>query len=247
LINRKENTQTQPVRKINLSQASFHLHIINAFEDAKGLVHVDVLMYTSNPGFKVYQSYLQLKTLMNNPWPQEVIPMRYTINTQTLQVQSIKLTPGEKSLSAEFPIVNDKFRGRDYRYTYMLDQPFSVGSQILKLDVNSPTITSWSPPASIYPGPPVYVSQPGASDTADAEDAGILIVGAVDTVNKRGKVYIINAKDMKQIGVITSPNSTYTPFGMHNRYFERSNGRRTLFTSSVLCVLLVMLGVVSSL
>jgi carotenoid cleavage dioxygenase-like enzyme len=55
------------------------------------------------------------------------------------------------------------------------------------LDVISQSVSYWSPPAAIYPSAPVFVPLPNAGDSVDDEDAGVLLVSAVDTLNKRGE------------------------------------------------------------
>jgi len=68
------------------------------------------------------------------------------------------------------------------------------------LNTQTSTSRQWTPSPNVYPSEPIFVADPAAGPLE--EDNGVLLVGALDTAAKRGKMYILNATDMTQIGVV---------------------------------------------
>ena len=111
-------------------------------------MHVDVIDWNSHSPAQVYTQYYTIADLVEDSkfvgfsvfeilkilqnWPKEAIPKRYTVNlANPTKVSGKALTP--TTMAIEFPQINPAFSGKPYKYAYMVKEPFSAGSLILKV------------------------------------------------------------------------------------------------------------------
>ena len=191
----------------------FVTHQINAFEeDDKKLLHVDMLTYKSPD---VYQT-AYIESIMREVFAeQEATIERFTISLVDFHLVSRR--PLSKPQPMEFPTINyDKYRQRDYRFTYLITRPYLTRSTIMKLNVKTQRVTHWGPEEGVFPSEAVFVPTPGST----VEDDGVLLSGLLDANFRRGFILVLNATTMEEISRARAPINT--PFGLHNRFFSHA-------------------------
>ena len=191
----------------------FVTHQINAFEDYdKKLLHVDMLTYKSP---EVYQT-AYIESIMQEVFAnQEATIERFTISLVDFNL--VSRHPLSKPQPMEFPTINyDKYRQRDYQFTYLITRPYLTRSTIMKLNVKTGNVTHWGPEEGVFPSEAVFVPAPGST----AEDDGVLLSGLMDANFRRGFILVLNATTMEEISRARAPINT--PFGLHNRFFSHA-------------------------
>jgi torulene dioxygenase len=104
--------------------------------------------------------------------------------------------------SPELPSINPNFITSPHRYVYgILDKCHSTFfDSLLKLDLRTRTVKSWSCHAH-SPGEPVFVSaHPIRQQTADEEDEGVLMCVVLDGKKNRSYLLVLNARTMEEVG-----------------------------------------------
>ena len=191
----------------------FVTHQVNAFEDEeKKLLHVDMLTYKSAD---VYQT-AYIESIMQEVFAKQ----KATIERFSISLVDFTLVarrPLSKPQPMEFPTINyDKYRQRDYQFTYLITRPYLTRSTIMKLNVKTGNVTHWGPEEGVFPSEAVFVPAPGAT----AEDDGVLLSGLLDANFQRGFILVLNATTMEEITRARAPINT--PFGLHNRFFSHA-------------------------
>lgn len=199
--------------KMSAAQNIFVTHQINAFEDeAAGLLHVDMLTYKSPD---VYQT-AYIESIMQEVFAnQEATIERFSISLTDFRL--VARRPLSKPQPMEFPTINyEKFRQRDYQFTYLITRPYLTHSTIMKLNVKTGNVTHWGPEEGVFPSEAVFVPTPGST----AEDDGVLLSGLLDAKFQKGFILVLNATTMVEISRAKAPINT--PFGLHNRFFSHA-------------------------
>jgi carotenoid cleavage dioxygenase-like enzyme len=207
------------------SEAFYHFHNINAYEDGNHIV-LDVIAYNDASVLEKYE----LKRMRKGEWDNSCPPMarRYVLplgdlegakqaeNLVTLKYTDasaiktdkgvIRMTPEQLAPPGfELPRINYKgFNGKKYRYIYG-SGVFEMGyfaNAICKIDLNTKKIELWRESPTAYPGEAVFVCKPGGTD----EDEGVLVSLVLESdVSKPHFLLLLDAKNMKEIARATFP------------------------------------------
>eukprot|EP00466_Bigelowiella_natans_P020701 jgi/Bigna1/139587/aug1.51_g14295 len=220
----------------------FSFHHINAYEDSKGQIVVDLI---SNIDSSIIQSEVfASKTMLDwearDAFKKEYSPSTYTRitidhGTEESQMQEVSIlgTDGRK-YHFDFPIVNPKVAARKHCFVYGIAGPFAGDSKsynataIVKVDLCSkasntsvdvaPTELYFPPANQVSTGDFSFVPNP-ASDAA--EDDGVLL-GVWINGNARGASYlrVLDAKTLKELATVETPGAHFhMPFGFHGQWF----------------------------
>ena len=187
----------------------FVFHNINAFDDARGRVVVDVCAHRDN-GI-VDALYLKNLRRAGSRVPQAVA-RRLTIDPATARAEVRDLAEG----NFELPRTDyDRVNRRPYRYAYGVGvkDPARSGfiDRISKLDIARERFTHWGERGA-YPGEPVFVRRPAAR----AEDDGVLLSVVLDASARTSYLLVLDARDLTEIARARVPH--HIPFGFHGLY-----------------------------
>jgi beta,beta-carotene 9',10'-dioxygenase len=216
---------TQPARIVLVDRAkggvaatvevdpSFVFHNINAFDDARGRVVLDVCAHKDN-GI-VEALYLKNLRTAGARVPQAV-PRRITIDPGTGKATSRDLAEGNLELPrTDYATVNR----REYRYAYGVGVRDARSSgfidRVSKLDIVKGELTHWAERGA-YPGEPVFVRRPASSGGTRREDDGVLLSVVLDASAKTSYLLVLNAHDLTEIARARVPH--HIPFGFHGLY-----------------------------
>jgi carotenoid cleavage dioxygenase-like enzyme len=183
--------------------AFFAFHHINAFEEGDAIV-VDISAYDD----AAIIPSLRLSHLLgesHEPWARATF-RRYRLipGRSTPEVELVV------TASTELPSVARPNAGRDYRYAYGLDDggTAGIGNQLVKVDVRERVVTPWTGTRT-YPGEPVFVARPGATD----EDDGVLVSVVLDAAAGDSFLLVLDAGGMHELARARVPH--HIPFGFH--------------------------------
>jgi carotenoid cleavage dioxygenase-like enzyme len=187
----------------------FTFHNINAFDDARGRVVVDLCAHQDDGIVKAL--YLKQLRRAGARVPQAT-PRRLTIDPATAKVEVRDLAEG----NFELPRTDyDRVNGREYRYAYGVGvkDPRRSGfiDRVSKLDIARESLTHWGERGA-YPGEPVFVRRPGGT----REDDGVLLSVVFDARAKTSYLLVLDARDLTEIARASVPH--HIPFGFHGLY-----------------------------
>lgn len=188
------------------SEAFFAFHHINAQEDGDTLL-VDI----SSFGDASIIDALYLDRLRGVGRVPMATPTRYRIDLNSESVQSQSL--GNRSL--ELPRIDYRRNGVHYRFAYGVGSHDEQGTdfldQLVRLDVDSGETRRWYEPGC-YPGEPVFVAEPGATE----EDRGVVLSVVLDPAAGRSELLVLDAATFAELGRAEVPHPV--PFGFHGQF-----------------------------
>ncbi|XP_072174705.1 carotenoid-cleaving dioxygenase, mitochondrial-like [Diadema setosum] len=222
------------------ADAFFCFHHINAFEDGRGHVAVDMCCYADDG---ILRRVTMANMLSNGLHTHDSRPLRYVLPlvqeeqagslaekarqnggslvtmagsraTATLNDDgSIYCHPEPLAdVGLEAPAINYKeYNGRRYQYAY------GVGGStqdLHKIDLETGTVSTWSSPGC-FPSEPVFVPSP----TSSAEDDGVILSCVLDLEHegKRPYLLILDARSFTEIARAEVTEKTKT-FGFHGMF-----------------------------
>lgn len=195
----------------------FISHQINGYELDDNRIVVDMITYDN---YDAYDRSLYVDYILRDSVQQQMRTraVRFTIDIQRGYIERSHLIPDTIQAPMEYPSINPKHNGRRYRYAYVVQPPFTLGSQLGKIDVEEHggarnLYFSHGPSAVL--GEPTFVPRPNAN----SEDDGVLLSLGFEMLSKRSVLYVVDAKTMKEVGRAEMP--AIVPFGFHARYFDR--------------------------
>lgn len=150
--------------------------------------------------------------------PRHVL-LRFQINPKTKTFQVTNILEDADLVSMEFPAYNRDYMEKKYRFGYIVEFPYKVGSKIVKIDLNArKVVAKFSPPGSrakdsIFKEP-WFVSKHESTN----EDDGVVLALAGDVATKTTTLYVLDGKSLEMIGQSEIP--TFIPFGFHNRFYS---------------------------
>jgi len=209
---------TQPSRVILVDRARggvaatveldpfFVFHHINAFDDAKGRVVLDVCAHRDS-GI-VDALYLKNLRKAGARVPQAVV-RRITVDPATARAEQRDLAEGNFELPrTDYATVNR----RSYRYAYGVGvrDPARSGfiDRISKLDIQRGELHHWQERGA-YPGEPIFVRRPGKH----GEDDGVLLSVVLDASARTSYLLVLDARDLSELARAAVPH--HIPFGFH--------------------------------
>lgn len=188
---------------------AFVFHNINAFDDARGRVVIDVCAHRDN----AIVDALYLKNLKKaGARVPQAVARRLTIDPSTAKAETRDLAEG----NFELPRIDyDRVNRREYRYAYGVGvkDPARSGfiDRISKLDVARERLTHWGERGA-YPGEPVFARRPGGT----REDDGVLLSVVLDAAARTSYLLVLDARDLSEIARARVPH--HIPFGFHGLY-----------------------------
>jgi beta,beta-carotene 9',10'-dioxygenase len=193
------------------ASALFAFHHLNAFERDGELV-VDLCAYDDA---RIVDA-LYLDRLRAGGEIPLARPTRYRMDPVGGELRAERL--GTEAL--ELPRLNyAAHNGRDYRYAYGVGCRDGVGTdfnnQLVKLAVDSGETRTWWE-AGCYPGEPVFVAAPDATD----EDDGVVLSVVLDSRGSRSFLLVLAAGSFTELARAVVPHPI--PFGLHGQ-FTRGN------------------------
>jgi beta,beta-carotene 9',10'-dioxygenase len=192
--------------------AFFAFHHVNAFEEGDTIV-LDISAY---PDASVIDD-LRMDRLLAGP--------RSSFAGATLR--RYRLEPGRETCdfetiaddATELPRLNPRAFARPYRYAYGLtndaSDPASVGSALVKVNVAERTVGRWSE-SGTYPGEPVFIARPGATD----EDDGAILSVVFDAATNSSFLLALEARTFLELARVRVPH--HIPLGFHGTFLREA-------------------------
>lgn len=182
-----------------LTDPFFSFHYVNGFERG-GKVFIDLITYPTAEIIYNINYYPFLEDPGNRLVRLEV----------DLAKQRIKATQLSQE-RMEFPRLNERLIGKDYRYFYGI-QTQEKGSGLIKYDHLTSKHAYWIQEGSCA-SEPIFIPHPNARE----EDEGV-ILSIINNLNtKQSFLLILNAKDFKELARVKVPH--VVPFGFHGQFF----------------------------
>jgi len=199
----------------------YHVHIVNAFENATG-VTLDVGAYQSSPFAKTGSLDIAqfIDKALRDANPGRNVVRRLHLHLAGPQrgettVQDLPQTPGSHS---DFFRVSPDRIGLPYCFYYATEWWHNsmdyASMAIIKRDVCKGGLEDrlfWTRPDT-YPGEPVFVP-----DRSGDEDGGVVLFIALDGQKEKTLFVTLDAKTMKELSVVELP--TAIPFTAHGQFF----------------------------
>src|SRR5436190_13297416 len=196
------------VRGIYETEAFFCFHHVNSFERDGELV-VDLVAHEDASIIKL----LEIDRLRNGVGQDRTQLRRYRIALDGSAVTSEDLAP---DVSPELPRINyRRNNGRDYRWMYAVANTEHGDwlDELVKVDVKTGDVKRWSEPGC-YPGEPVFVERPGATE----EDDGAILSVVLDTAAERSFLLVLDGGSFEEVARADAPH--HIPFGFHGQFFR---------------------------
>ncbi|HEV7423742.1 MAG TPA: carotenoid oxygenase family protein [Candidatus Paceibacterota bacterium] len=204
LINRNNGKVTT----LTSSEVYFAFHHINAFEKGNEIM-LDICAY-KDPNI-INALYLD-KLREDIPSLPKPSFRRFTLNLENSTVISEQII----NEPIELPRLNyGKYNTKPYQFAYGASYNKEVDflNQLIKVDIESKKSIAWYK-ENLYPGEPVFIPRPNAQ----SEDDGVILSVALDTMQSKSALVILNAKDFKEIGRVLLPH--HIPFGFHGNFYK---------------------------
>ena len=187
----------------------FVFHHANAFEQDGKLI-LDSICYDNFPTIEDAEDYSKVDfdhVPASNLW-------RFTVDLEAEAVGVEVLV----ERACEFPTMNPKNVGRDYRYLYLGAVHASTGNAplqaLIKRDMKTGEEQFWSAAPSGFTGEPLFVARPNA----EREDEGWLLLWLYNAERDRTELAIFNAQDIS-CGPIAKLNLKHrVPYGLHGSF-----------------------------
>ncbi len=191
------------------TEACFIFHHINAYEDG-GEVVVDLCAFRDAGVIED----LYLERLRGGKPLAEATPTRFRLRLADRSVSRRPLAEGD----LELPRINyGRCNERPYRHVWGNAKGVSGWfERIAKVDADTGATLSWSEPGC-YPGEPVFVARPAATD----EDEGVLLSVVLDADAGTSFLLVLDAANLSELARAHAPH--HIPFGFHGQFArERS-------------------------
>ena len=183
----------------------FAFHHLNAYEDADGTIVADIQTYED--ASIVEQLYLE-KARAGMDLPMAEL-RRFRIDPEAGTVEHEQLIDAPFELGR---INYGRCNERPYRYAWGVSAPAGDwADRIVRADVEERSHTEWHEPGR-YPGEPVFVARPGATD----EDDGVILSVVLDAEVGNSFLLVLDAHDLGEIARAEVPH--HIPFSFHGLY-----------------------------
>jgi carotenoid cleavage dioxygenase-like enzyme len=186
--------------------AFFAFHHVNAFDDGAAIV-VDIAAYDDA---SIIDDFLLANVFEGSaPFARPAFRRYRLIPGRT----AAEIDLGT-SQSLELPRVATAQAGNPYRFAYGVasdDSERGIFNRIVKFDVDEQRAAEWSEARS-YPGEPVFVARPDATD----EDDGVLLSVVFDAQTVTSYLLVLDARDLREHARIEAPHRI--PFGFHGMF-----------------------------
>jgi carotenoid cleavage dioxygenase-like enzyme len=112
----------------------------------------------------------------------------------------------------ELPRIVRSSRTRPHRYVYAQKSATADGNEVLKVDVETGSSTTWGE-SGLFVEEPVPVRDPDAPT-----EPGVVLVTALDVAARRSVLLVLDADTLAERARAPLPH--HLPFGFHGRYFS---------------------------
>jgi len=206
--------ETKPT--VFLPDPFFHVHTVNAFENATGIV-MDLGVSEVN----TFSSTLTIDSMKNKAKRDAVgklqtkrLHLHMSGDAKGKVTEEVLSVPGT---STEFTRINDAFQGKEYCVIYAVEWFHNGGgyasTAIVKTDICKKTRKYWYR-ENCYPSEPQFIA------TGSAEDDGVLIFTYVDGVRKVSRFVTVDASTMTELSSMDVP--VLIPFTAHGEWYGAS-------------------------
>ena len=197
----------------------FAYHHINAFETPEGDVACDITTVPCTgaeglPANCLHMNTFNLATLRNDSWaiPNNVV-RRYTVPVKSQgKITHAQITP----MSFDLPMLNDKFRGKPYRWVFATgDHEATPGvwyNSLVKVDMHTGATTEWFKPDH-YPSEPNFMPRPASEGGTGAEDDGVIVSTILCGPEGTSFLLVLNATTWEEIAWAKAPH--FLPYMSH--------------------------------
>ena len=194
------------VRGIYETEAFFCFHHVNSFE-RRGELVVDLIAY-DDPSV-IHK--LDMDNLRAGESAMATTLRRYRIDLERGDVVREDIA---SEISPELPRIHyARNSARDYRWMYAAGTDHEWFNSLVKVDVTTGDVKSWSEPGC-YPGEPVFIERPDGS----AEDDGVILSVVLDSNTERSFLLMLDAQSFEEVARAEAPHGI--PFGFHGQYFR---------------------------
>ena len=201
LIDRVTGEATGPFE----TGACFGFHHVNAYEEEDGTVVADVCTFDDAGVIEdLYMERLRAGKPIAKPELR-----RFRISAERGTVESERLVDEPLDL----PRINyGRCSERPYRYVWGAGFGDSGWiDSIVRADLESRETSVWTEPGC-FPGEPVFVAAPEASD----EDEGVLLSVVFDSAAGDSFLLVLDAHDLSELARARAPH--HIPFGFHGQF-----------------------------
>jgi beta,beta-carotene 9',10'-dioxygenase len=197
------------LHSVHEAEPFFCFHNVNAFEREGELV-IDLIAYDDPSVIDLLEVQGLRSGASRSP---DSGLRRYRVALDGSGVAREDLAPG---VSVELPRINYRRNNtHDYRWVYAAATGAGADwiSELVKIDVGSGQVTRWAQPGC-YPGEPLFVERPGASE----EDDGAILSVVLDGESGRSFLLVLDAGSFEEVARAEAPH--HIPFGFHGQYFS---------------------------
>jgi len=197
----------------------FTTHMLGAYEDPEEpLLYFDFLHYQNAEPYTKW-------TFVDVPLSGELHPegvvyaARYKVHMNPWGMWGFDiLTQEDFEKSIEFTNINPAYQGKPYKYAYMITNMYNRHGTLVKLNVDTKTVTEVEFPNGLFPTEPIFVASPDAA----AEDDGVILISGIDGEQKKGFIMMFNATNLERVYHATAPKLTL--YGVHAKFFPFDEG-----------------------
>ena len=201
LVDRATGEASAPI----VTDPFFAFHHLNAYDRPDGSVVADIQVY-EDAGV-VEDLYLD-RVRAGRPVRTGEL-RRFRIDPAQSRLEHERLVDGPFELGR---INYGRCNERPYRYAWGLSGPPSGWlAKIVKADLAERTTTAWEEEGA-WPGEPVFVPSPGATD----EDDGVVLSVVLDAERAASFLLVLDARDLSELARAAVPH--HIPFSFHGQF-----------------------------
>jgi all-trans-8'-apo-beta-carotenal 15,15'-oxygenase len=195
--------------KIFEVEAGFVFHHVNAFESGNK-IYLDSIAYTTIPQINPDTNYKNVDFEGLAPG----LLYRFTLDLESGRVERQLMD----DRCVEFPTINSKNVGRDYRYAFIGAAHNPTGNAplqaIVKVDWHTGARQLYSVAPTGFTGEPIFVAKSNAVD----EDDGWVLVMIYDGAEHRSSLIILDGKDIEKGTIAKLHLKHHIPYGLHGSW-----------------------------
>ncbi|EDX85963.1 Retinal pigment epithelial membrane protein [Synechococcus sp. PCC 7335] len=200
------------------TDSCFVFHHANAFEHGNQLI-LDSVCYDSFPTIDDAEDYSTVD--FDHVPASQLWRFSIDLNTENVAVEKIIERP------CEFPALNPKQVGRNYRYLFMGATDGAIKNAplqaLIKRDMQTGEEQLWSAAPRGFGGEPLFVARPGSK----AEDDGWVLLWIFNAAGDRTELTIFNAQDITPGPIATLKLRHHIPYGLHGSFVSEYFGPET--------------------
>lgn len=198
------------------------LHLSNSYEQGDEVVMEGSIQTNPVPELSHLpkEGYARMMALLDMHL-QQTRMHRWSFNLKTGETKEEDLDDEV----TEFPMVNGRYKGRPYRYSYnaYMAPGFWHLDGLKKYDLKTGATQSWRAPKGCYVSEAPFAPRLNAKD----EDDGYVVTYMVDSINRKAECAVFDAKDITRGPVCRIMLPGYIPLGAHAYWMPMADGKRS--------------------